>query len=155
MVRYLPLAFLTPLSALCVEAVAQPLDEAPGLDVSGTGVSELIEHSKTGNGDEADLTVQTEEDNADVAIDNTDGSNSTDVMKPLVLSQTSANGSSSEDEDDEEDSWRFYLDLYAFAPLSTNTSTQLNGNEPLDAHSSLADVFATTRAGFSKIFCHC
>ena len=148
-VRYLPLAFLTPLSALCVEVVAQPLDEAPGLDVSGTGVSELIEHSKTGNGDEADLTVQTEEDNADVAINNADGSNSRDVMKPLVLSQTSASGSSSEDEDDEEDSWRFYLDLYAFAPLSTNTSTQLNGNEPLDAHSSLADVFATTRAGLT------
>jgi len=149
-VRYLPLALLTPLSALCVEAAAQPQDESVETQSRDSNIAELIEHSNQhSSNSKSDLSHQPDEQQLKVEISDTSDSEILEAMEPLVLSQSNDSDSASEDEEDEEDSWRFYLDLYAFAPLSTDTTTQLNGNNPVDASSSLADVFATTRAGLT------
>ena len=42
--RYLPLALLTPLSALCVEAVAQPQNESIEIQVDNSGVAALVKN---------------------------------------------------------------------------------------------------------------
>ena len=148
--RYLPLALLTPLSALCVEAVAQPQNESIEIQADNLDVAALVKNKnqdQVGVGDSAD---QSEPQILKAEISQGNDSGAPDVMEPLVLSQSNGSDSESEDDqDEEEDTWRFYLDLYAFAPLSTDTTTQLNGNNPVDANSSLADVFATTRAGLT------
>ena len=147
--RYLPLALLTPLSALCVEAVAQPQNESIEIQVDNSGVAALVKNKnpdQVGAGDSAD---QSKSLILKAEISEADDSGAPDLMEPLVLSQSNGSDSESEDDREEEDTWRFYLDLYAFAPLSTNTTTQLNGNNPVDAHSSLADVLASTRMGLT------
>ena len=147
--RYLPLALLTPLSALCVEAVAQPQNESIEIQVDNSDVAALVKNKnqdQVGAGDSAD---QSESLILKAEISEGYDSGAPDVMEPLVLSQSNGSDSESEDDREEEDTWRFYLDLYAFAPLSTNTTTQLNGNNPVDAHSSLADVLASTRMGLT------
>ncbi len=147
--RYLPLALLTPLSALCVEAVAQPQNESIEIQIVNSDVSALVKdknQDQVGAGDSAD---QSESLILKADISEGNDSGAPDVMEPLVLSQSNGSDSESEDDREEEDTWRFYLDLYAFAPLSTNTTTQLNGNNPVDAHSSLADVLASTRMGLT------
>ena len=151
MVRYLPLAFLTPLSVLCVEAVAHPQDEAAEVHINDSGVSELIEHGNRAEVSADDASAnQVEDELPAVSISDESNSEGSMAMEPLVLSQSNDSASeSADDEEDEEDEWRFYLDLYAFAPLSTDTTTQLNGGDPINANSSLADVFATTRAGLT------
>ena len=150
MVRYLPIAFLAPLSALCVEAVAQPQDESLELQRGSSDVAELVEDNGQANLSSAiDSADQSDDQTLIDNISEGRDSETFEVMEPLVLSQSNDSASVSEDEENEEDSWRFYLDLYAFAPLSTDTTTQLNGNNPVDANSSLADVFATTRAGLT------
>ena len=149
-VRYLPIAFLAPLSALCVEAVAQPQDESLELQTGSSDVAELVEDNGQANlGSAIDSADQSDDQTLIDNISEGRDSETFEVMEPLVLSQSNDSASVSEDEENEEDSWRFYLDLYAFAPLSTDTTTQLNGNNPVDANSSLADVFATTRAGLT------
>ena len=150
MVRYLPIAFLAPLSALCVEAVAQPQDESLELQTGSSDVAELVEDNRQVNlGSAIDSADQSDDQTLNDHIREVRDSKTFEIMKPLVLSQSNDSTSTSEDEENEEESWRFYLDLYAFAPLSTDTTTQLNGNNPVDANSSLADVFATTRAGLT------
>lgn len=147
--RYLPLALLTPLSAICVEAVAQPQNESIEIQIDNSDVAALVKNKnqdQVGAGDSAD---QSESLILKAEISEGYDSGAPDVMEPLVLSQSNGSDSESEDDREEEDTWRFYLDLYAFAPLSTNTTTQLNGNNPVDAHSSLADVFASTRMGLT------
>ena len=149
MVRYLPLAFLAPLSALCVEAVAQPRNESVETQIGSSDVAELVEDNSQANIDGAVQSAnQPDEPTAKTDISGASDSETLEVMEPLVLSQSNDSASASEEEEEEE-SWRFYLDLYAFAPLSTSTTTKLNGNAPVDAHSSLADVFATTKAGLT------
>ena len=147
--RYLPLALLTPLSALCVEAVAQPQNESIEIQIDNSDVAALVKNKnqdQVGAGDSAD---QSESLILKAEISEWNDSGALGVMEPLVLSQSNGSDSESQDDQEEEDTWRFYLDLYAFAPLSTDTTTQLNGNNPVDANSSLADVFATTRAGLT------
>ena len=147
--RYLPLALLTPLSALCVEAVAQPQNESIEIQIDNSDVAALVKNKnqdQVGAGDSAD---QSESLILKAEISEWNDSGALGVMEPLVLSQSNGSDSESQDDQEEEDNWRFYLDLYAFAPLSTDTTTQLNGNNPVDANSSLADVFATTRAGLT------
>ena len=148
-VRYLPLALLTPLSALCVEAAAQPQNESTEIQVDKTHVAALVENSNQAKAGTGDSVSQSEQQPLSVEISEGHDSNAMDVMEPLVLSQSKDSASESEGDQEEEESWRIYLDLYAFAPLSTDTTTQLNGNNPVDANSSLADVFATTRAGLT------
>ena len=147
--RYLPLALLTPLSALCVEAVAQPQNESIEIQIDNSDVAALVKNKnqdQVGAGDSAD---QSESLILKAEISEWNDSGAPGVMEPLVLSQSNGSDSESQDDQEEEDTWRFYLDLYAFAPLSTDTTTQLNGNNPVDANSSLADVFATTKAGLT------
>jgi|TARA_B100000085_G_scaffold255289_1_gene255017 hypothetical protein len=148
-VRYLPLALLTPLSALCVEAVAQPHKAPAQLEVGDSDASYRLAHQPMIASSESD--VERAQDNEDQSLEITQSkeTDETKEFEPLVLSQSNDSESSSEEEQDAEDSWRFYLDLYAFAPLSTNTTTQLNGGNPVDAHSSLSDVLASTRMGLT------
>ena len=148
--RYLPLALLTPLSALCVEAVAQPQNESIESQVNNTRPGVLVKQNKHYNPfSESNSAHHSDEQLLEAEISEEGASETIEVMEPLVLSQSNDSASESEDEQDEEDSWRVYLDLYAFAPLSTNTTTQLNGGNPVDAHSSLADVLASTRMGLT------
>ena len=42
--RYLPLALLTPLSALCVEAVAQPQNESIEIQIDNSDVAALVKN---------------------------------------------------------------------------------------------------------------
>ena len=148
--RYLPLALLTPLSALCVEAVAQPQNESTEIQVNNAELAGLVEQNKHHNPvSKRNSAHHSDEQLLEAEISAEGASEIIEVMEPLVLSQSNDSASESEDEQDEEDSWRVYLDLYAFAPLSTNTTTQLNGGNPVDAHSSLADVLASTRMGLT------
>ena len=140
--RYLPLALLTPLSALCVEAVAQPQNESTKIQANNTELAELVEQNQHNSPvSESKSAHHSDEQRLEAEISEEGASESIEVMEPLVLSQSNDSASESEDEQDEEDSWRVYLDLYAFAPLSTNTTTQLNGGNPVDAHSSLVITF--------------
>ena len=148
-VRYLPLALLTALSALCVEARAQPQNESIEIQVDNSGVAALIKSNSQNQVSVVDSADQSDPQILNPEIAEGNDSDTKNVMEPLVLSQSNGSDSESEDDQEEEDTWRFYLDLYAFAPLSTNTTTQLNGNNPVDAHSSLADVLASTRMGLT------
>ena len=127
-VRYLPLALLTPLSTLCVEATAQPLHESTEIQVDNPGVAALIknnDHNQVGTGDSGD---QPEPEILNTEISGAVDSDSANAMEPLVLSQSNDSASESEDEQEEEDSWRVYLDLYAFLPPITNSTSTIEGN---------------------------
>ena len=129
MVRYLPLALLTPLSALCVEAVAQPQDESVETQSRDSNIAELIEHTNQHSPSiKSDLAHQPDEQQLKVEISDTSDSKILESMEPLVLSQSGDSASESEDEKDEEDSWRFYLDLYAFLPPTTQSTSTIEGN---------------------------
>ena len=129
MVRYLPLALLTPLSALCVEAVAQPQDESVETQSRDSNIAELIEHTNQHSPSiKSDLAHQPDEQQLKVEISDTSDSEILESMEPLVLSQSGDSASESEDEKDEEDSWRVYLDLYAFLAPTTNSTTTVDGN---------------------------
>ncbi len=66
----------------------------------------------------------------------------TEEMAPLVLSQASDEETQVEQEQDEEDSWRVYLDLYAFLVPTTYSTTTINGNKN-SAELPLSDVIDT------------
>ena len=126
--RYLPLALLTPLSALCVEAVAQPQNESIEIQIDRSDVAALVKNknqNQVGVGDSAD---QSEPQILKAEISEGNDSGAPDVMKPLVLSQSGDSASESENEQDEENSWRVYLDLYAFLPPITNSTSTIEGN---------------------------
>ena len=116
--RFLPLALIASLSTLCVEASMRPLNADEITDNNETQIeTELIS-------------------NADVEI------SETEEMAPLVLSQASDEDTQLEQEQEEEDSWRVYLDLYAFLVPTTYSSTTINGNTN-NAEQSLSDVINT------------
>ena len=101
--RYLPLALLTPLSALCVEAVAQPQNESIEIQVDNSGVSALVKNKnqdQVGAGDSAD---QSEPQTLKVGISEGNDSGAPGVMEPLVLSQSNGSDSESQDDQEEED----------------------------------------------------
>ena len=126
--RYLPLALLTPLSALCVEAVAQPQNESIEIQVDNSGVAALVKNKNQDQVGVADSADQSEPQILKAEISEGNDSGAPDVMEPLVLSQSSDSSSGSEDEQDEENSWRVYLDLYAFLPPITNSTSTIEGN---------------------------
>ena len=129
MFRYLSLALLTPLSALCVEAVAQPQNESSEIQSSNSEAASLVESNNQVNlGSERDSTQQANEHPLNVEISEGNDFEPTSVMKPLVLSQSNDSASTSEQEEDEEDSWRVYLDLYAFLPPITRSTPTIDGN---------------------------
>ena len=129
MFRYLSLALLTPLSALCVEAVAQPQNESSEIQSSNSEAASLVESNNQVNlGSERDSTQQANEHPLNVEISEGNDFEPTSVMKPLVLSQSNDSASTSEQEEDEEDSWRVYLDLYAFLPPITRSTSTIDGN---------------------------
>ena len=66
----------------------------------------------------------------------------TEEMAPLVLSQASDEETQIDQEQDEEDSWRVYLDLYAFLVPTTYSSTTIDGNKN-NAELPLSDVIDT------------
>ena len=103
--RFLPLALIAPLSTLCVEASMQPLE-----------AGEIVNNSKT--------QIETEIA-ASVDVDTSEA----EEMAPLLLSQASDEDTESNQEQEEEDSWRVYLDLYAFLVPTTYSSTTINGNK--------------------------
>ena len=79
-------------------------------------------------GSERDSTQQANEHPLNVEISEGNDFEPTSVMKPLVLSQSNDSASTSEQEEDEEDSWRVYLDLYAFLPPITRSTSTIDGN---------------------------
>ena len=93
--RFLPLALIAPLSTLCVEASMKPLNAAEITDTNETQI-------------EIDVAA-----NIDPEI------SQTEEIAPLVLSQANNEDTQPEQEQDEEDSWRVYLDLYAFLVPTT------------------------------------
>ena len=115
--RLLPLALLAPLSSLCMDVATKPLNAADGID-----------HSETQN--KTELAANVESDISE-----------TETMTPLLLSQESKEDAQN-NEKEEEDSWRVYLDLYAFLVPTTYSSTTINGNKN-DAELSLSDVIET------------
>ena len=78
----------------------------------------------------------------DIAANSGSEINQTEEIAPLVLSQASDQDTQLEQEKDEEDSWRVYLDLYAFLVPTTYSSTTINGNKN-DAALPLSDVINT------------
>ncbi len=116
--RFLPLALIAPLSTLCVEASMHPLE-----------AGEIVNNSKT--------QIETEIA-ASVDVDTSEA----EEMSPLLLSQASDEDTESNQEQEEEDSWRVYLDLYAFLIPTTYSSTTINGNKN-DAALPLSDVIDT------------
>ena len=116
--RFLPLALIAPLSTLCVEASMQPLE-----------AGEIVNNSKT--------QIETEIA-ASVDVDTSEA----EEMAPLLLSQASDEDTESNQEQEEEDSWRVYLDLYAFLVPTTYSSTTINGNKN-DTALPLSDVIDT------------
>ena len=129
MVRYLPFALLTPLSTLCVEAAAIPQDDSRETHSSNLNVASLVEISHQGKyGSESDSTNQVYEQPLNNEISQGNDSDTTGVMEPLVLSQSNDSASASEEEENEEDSWRVYLDLYAFLPPITRSTSTIDGN---------------------------
>ena len=68
-VRYLPLALLTPLSALCVEVVAQPQDESIEIQDRNSNIAELIKHRNQHiSSSKSDLARQPDEQQLKVEI---------------------------------------------------------------------------------------
>lgn len=68
-----------------------------------------------------------------------DEANATDFSTPLVLSQAESVDNEEESQEDEEDSWRVYLDLYAFLVPTTYTTSEVNGNKT-DSELPLSEV---------------
>ena len=128
MVRYLPLALLTPLSALCVEVRAQPQHESIEIQVDNSDVAALNEYINQDHLGVGDSANQPEPKTLNSEISKGNDSDSKDVMEPLVLSQSNDSDSESEDDQEKEDSWRIYLDLYAFLPPITNSTSTIEGN---------------------------
>ena len=116
--RLLPLALLAPLSTLCMDAVTRPIQAADIDDNSETQI-------------ETELAAGA---NVDIS--------ETEEMAPLVLSQASDEETQVDQEQDEEDSWRVYLDLYAFLVPTTYSSTTIDGNKN-NAELPLSDVIDT------------
>ena len=127
-VRYLPLALLTALSALCVEARTQPQNESIEIQVDNSGVAALNKSNSQNQVSVVDSADQSDPQilNPDIAEGN--DSDTKNVMEPLVLSQSNDSDSESEDEQEDEESWRVYLDLYAFLPPITNSTSTIEGN---------------------------
>lgn len=65
-----------------------------------------------------------------------------DFTTPLVLSQAEDVAIEVETQEDEEESWRAYLDLYAFIVPTTYSTTEINGNKTESALP-LSDVINT------------
>ncbi len=127
--RYLPLALLTPLSALCVEAVAQPQNESIEIQVNNTRPGVLVKQNKHYNPfSESNSAHHSDEQLLKAEISEEGASETIEVMEPLVLSQSNDSASDSEDDQEEEDSWRVYLDLYAFLPPITKSTSTIEGN---------------------------
>ncbi|MDB4486397.1 hypothetical protein N9025_03200, partial [Synechococcus sp. AH-707-B22] len=103
---------------LCAEASMKPLNAAEITDTNETQI-------------EIDVAA-----NIDPEI------SQTEEIAPLVLSQANNEDTQPEQEQDEEDSWRVYLDLYAFLVPTTYSSTTINGNKN-DAELPLSDVIDT------------
>ena len=116
--RFLPLALIATLSTLCVEASMRPMNAEEMTDNNETQI-------------ETDVVA-----NVDPEI------SQTEEIATLVLSQASDQDTQLEQEKDEEDSWRVYLDLYAFLVPTTYSSTTINGNKN-DAALPLSDVINT------------
>ena len=68
--------------------------------------------------------------------------NAADFSTPLVLSQAEEVEIEVVPAEDEEDSWRVYLDLYAFLVPTTYSTTEINGNKS-KAALSISDVIDT------------
>ena len=127
--RYLPLALLTPLSALCVEAVAQPQNESIEIQVNNTRPGVLVKQNKHYNPfSESNSAHHSDEQLLEAEISEEGASETIEVMEPLVLSQSNDSTSESKDDQEEEDSWRVYLDLYAFLPPITKSTSTIEGN---------------------------
>ena len=118
MTRFLPLALIAPLGILCIEASIQTLK-----------AGEITVNSETKI--EAEIA-----DSVDI-----DASEAKE-MAPLVLSQVSDKNTESNQKQEEEDSWRVYLDLYAFLVPTTYSTSTINGNRN-DAELPLSDVIDT------------
>ena len=102
--RVFPLAALATLSSLCLEVGAKPHDNGINLVVNQPDVTQSI-----------------------VTSQGTDESG-TDLLAPLELSQADDEETEAGQTKDQEDSWRVYLDLYAFlVPITTSTTT-INDN---------------------------
>jgi len=127
-VRYLPLALLTPLSALCVEARAQPQHESIEIQADSSGVAALIKSNSQNQVSAGDSDDPSDPQILNPEIAEGNDSDTKNVMEPLVLSQSNDSDSESEDEQEQEDSWRVYLDLYAFLPPITNSTSTIEGN---------------------------
>ena len=127
-VRYLPLALLTPLSALCVEATAQPQHESIEIQADSSGVAALIKSNSQNQVIAGDSADQSDPQILNPEIAEKNDSDTKNVMEPLVLSQSNNSDSESEDDQEQEDSWRVYLDLYAFLPPITNSTSTVDGN---------------------------
>ena len=104
-VRYLPLALLTPLSALCVEAVAQPQDESIEIQVDNSGAAALIKSNSRNQVRAEDSADQSEPQTLNSEISEGNDSIAIDVIEPLILSQSNDSNSESEDDQEQEDSW--------------------------------------------------
>ena len=127
-VRYLPLTLLTPLSALCVEAVAQPQDESIEIQVDNSGAAALIKSNSRNQVRAEDSADQSEPQTLKSEISEGNDSIAIDAIEPLILSQSNDSNSESEDDQEQEDSWRVYLDLYAFLPPITKSTSTIDGN---------------------------
>jgi len=126
--RYLPLALLTPLSALCVEAVAQPQDESIEIQAGNSDAVALIKNNEQNQAGASDSDDQPEPQTLSAEISDEVDSDAANAMEPLILSQSNDSDSESEDEQEQEDSWRVYLDLYAFLPPITKSTSTIEGN---------------------------
>ena len=126
--RYLPLALLTPLSTLCVEATAQPQHESIEIQADNSGVAALIKSNSQNQVSTGDSADQSDPQILKSEIGEGNDSDSANAMEPLVLSQSNDSASESEEDQEEEDSWRIYLDLYAFLPPITKSTSTIEGN---------------------------
>ena len=127
-VRYLPLALLTPLSALCVEARAQPQNKSIEIQADNSGVVALIKSNSQNQVSAGDSDDPSDPQILNPEIAEGNDSDTKNVMEPLVLSQSNDSDSGSEDEQEQEESLRVYLDLYAFLPPITNSTSTIEGN---------------------------
>ena len=127
--RLLPLAVFATLSTLCNEAVAKPFDNAITAESSATDLQLVVSPSEA------------------------DSESGTGFMAPLVLSQSSEETTDATQQEDEEDNWRVYLDLYAFLPPTTSSTSTVEGNTtkvdlPLSDVINSLDEALTLKASF-------
>ena len=102
--RLLPLALFATLSTVCTEVVAKPFDNAITAESSATEAKLVATPSEAVSESEAGF------------------------MAPLLLSQSSEETTDASQQEDEENNWRVYLDLYAFLPPTTNSTSTVEGN---------------------------